>query len=888
MEAPSHSQSIDISDLNDLLHDLIDVYRNKKDELLMKSVLRCIVNLIQNKNVNLCSRIFEKLISALFAACDGNADPASSMQHQLVTNILTCVQLQMTKFPSAEGKLWLDQLWSLTFNGEQVHPLAEQVLVHLFDNFVCDLGLERCLQLLKIIQQLLQAKERKNRQGAFILMHKLEKTFNTIEVIGNTIKCSHQQWVGYIAAMEHLEEQQMPVNIISFLDDMKTVNDFSCWLRILLVRLLQLENISIVNKSIKYIAANFKLTQLSEWNMLEPFLEATNRIQLYDVNEDDRLCTIFKNLILSEVESFAEALVNVPWEWHDVSLCEWLHSVPKEEKEPCIRMDLLYQLGHRVKEIQNSRLRKAAQKTVEDKFQATFDNLSLRDYLLYIQMMYKNTNYAYFDNDRLTRLVYDCDNFEIAIKSCTKVFLSAIINCHMNINLAIAFIVKLRTVSKANHGWLRIFLLSCAHHDHRFYDLYSTDYGVEISLIFNEKDLRKLQRHLLDKLICETNEEKSLLLNVSLHLFVQMHIKEWSDMEKLQLNPLQLLRDENEITMQTMGWCLEKCKERLKDENILATFVSLLKKYPDCSIAQRIARYASKHLTLEEQYTLSEDIISYHIHSNPDVVKGILRPRLLVPLHQVVQGIIHFSTLNDDACIEANYEILNGFEPISGCFIDYAVNQDKYYLKEITNKLLHMNKELSESHPQYLRNSKDHRLKFCIAFGLLFIEERSHVLDPLWSELFSSNDLINIKGIYEGIVAITLRQPDELIERLQSISSLQTSQQMSLLSVTYIYLYHQRNALNEKELKRMVELLLPLTMETDLQVLEFSQLILSKLNVECKQKGLQPQIDNTLLTSIEGGLKETSIGPELKRCIVMSLTGTYENIWTTLQCIGAA
>ncbi|XP_023032210.2 uncharacterized protein LOC111518769 [Drosophila willistoni] len=873
MDTVTQAQSIDLSDLNDFLYDLIDLLQSQITGLAMNRVLQWISTQTKKKNVNLSQKIFQKLVTAMIAAFEENDAAASSKEHrQLVANVLECVQLQVEKFPSDDGKLILNRLWSLSVNGDHLHPLAGQILVQLLDNF--DLGLEQCPQLLTIIQQLLQSDEEMNRQSALFIMHELEKN-----EVGNAIKCPKSLWSEYINALELLEAQQMPLNLISLLDNLKHL-DLSPWLSILFLGLLQSENITVVYATVKYVVTHLKFSNLTDWNLVEKFLAATNRMQLFDVEDDEQLPRLFGNFLTTEeLGSFIKAFVNVPWKWNGVPLYEWLICIPKEEtgQSLCADKQTLLKLATLIKEMENFTLREKSADYISCCFQTTLDNLSIEEYLIFIDTISNTADLFDWDEECLLRKVVGCNNFEREIIHFTKDRLDKIMNLYRDIELANALIDELNKLPRAQHGWLRLFLITQIKNSKGVKDFYSTEYKVD-KLILCGKDLKKLQQHLIDKLVCETLEEKSVVLEKSVDFFVTTHLNNWNKIEEFQLKPLELLQQGGEKTFVHLCDLLANCNDRKQDENILTAMIAKLKQFPNYGAAWNIGEYALKHLTIEQQQSnLFVDLIC---GGNDDIVGGLFHSGVQLPLDLVIQLIMSISIHTDDSWIMASYLNANGSQLLSHYYIYYGAWQPISYVKEIVNELLRINKEISEKNPRYRSNSEQHRTKFFIAFALLTL--RKQYTDILWSALFSSTDQLNIILMYEIIVARSISHPDGLLERLQSIASLETDHQMSLLSVTNIFIHLKWSSLKEDQIQNMINSLLPLTVEAVLQVGQFANLIVNEIIKKSKDEGLKIPMVNTLPSPTGVKLAELSVGTQLEvRLLLPELDlDTVKSPWT--------
>ncbi|XP_046866180.1 uncharacterized protein LOC26529330 isoform X3 [Drosophila willistoni] len=780
----------------------------------------------------------------MMSAFEGKKAAASSMEHlQFVANVLAILQLQIRKFPSTDTNLLLNKLWSLCLSGDQVHPLAGQIIFTFSDDLAHRVGSSPEMQ--KVIQHLVQSKEKTDRKTGYSLMRKLKEYVDP----------------NYISALEHLEEQQMPNNLVSLLDKLKSTTDISPWTRILYLKLFHSENELVLYETVKYIANNLTISHLTDWNLIDEFLAATNGTIFHDDIE------VFKNFVFSSgVESIVEALVNVPWKWNNVSLWNWLRCIPKEKKgqSPCISKEILLKFAFRFQEMTNVIVLEDSLSFVMDRFCVTIDKLSLRDYLFFIETMYKNLMVKYWDHDSLLDKIKNCDNFGAEIVFFNKISLDVIFLTQYYSQLANALIAtlieKLKTVPKAQRGLLPYYIMVWITDSGKIRDFCATKYEVNISLIL-DGDLKQIQKHLLDKLMWQTEEEKSILLKTSVDLFVLYQIKKWKDIKSFGFKPQELLQMGGKRTFQYLGNLLEEVDERLEDANVLSTFVSLLKKFPFPQIAECIGKYASKHLTPEEQNRISSKIISYHIRSNRNVVTELLKSDVQFSINKILEELIlHLEIIEDGWIFEAIVD-----------FYYTVKNRNK-----IISEFMQFNNELSESHPRYLANSKEHTLKFCIASALMSIDGKYECLDLLWTALLSPHEQLNITCLYEVLVAKHLEYPQILIERLQSIATLQPNQQMSLLSVTHWLLNNNSENWND-HIDEFLQCLVPLTEAENLEVRQFTTLIIQKLFTEYISSG-NGHLNESIQKILKDQIANESVLPHVK--VRLLLPKWIGNHWT--------
>lgn len=353
----------EIAELDEMLCDLVDLHQD--NELALKRVLQCIHNLLQTNskwNVRFGPKLFHKLVSVVIA--DGREDTPN--RRQLVANLLICVQLHGRKFPRIQGKFVLQQLWALSLSNDR-QPHAAQILVHLVDDFVHNLGTECGVELLGITQTLLQSEVREDRRSAYFLMRKLRD----VDGVLAALRCSEQNWIAYVGILENLEEQQshlvLPTlgTLLPRLGLMASNHseEWMSWLRIVCIRLLNDNNSLVLRWTVKYLLANLSLSQLSHLNLVNEFVAATNRTQLYNPEVPDSLTEQqLKDFMEGyPVEKLLEAMVTV--QWHCVPLLHWLMGW-REMQLPLVPKQLLLGLCARIRALQNPVLRGSAIKEV--------------------------------------------------------------------------------------------------------------------------------------------------------------------------------------------------------------------------------------------------------------------------------------------------------------------------------------------------------------------------------------------------------------------------------------------------------------------------------------------------------------------------------------------
>lgn len=118
-----------------------------------------------------------------------------------------------------------------------------------------------------------------------------------------------------------------------------------------------------------------------------------------------------------------------------------------------------------------------------------------------------------------------------------------------------------------------------------FLEFYNSMYAIN-------RDVLKLpfpdgQKQLIQKLNCQTKEERSIVLEHFIDWYVETNIQSWSQFEECQLSPLDLLERGSKATFVCLARLLKNIKGPLpdKDKDVIPTLVTLVKKYQDCGEA---------------------------------------------------------------------------------------------------------------------------------------------------------------------------------------------------------------------------------------------------------------------------------------------------------------
>lgn len=212
--------------------------------------------------------------------------------------------------------------------------------------------------------------------------------------------------------------------------------------------------------------------------------------------------------------------------------------------------------------------------------------MSLGDYLIFIETLF-NVSDSFYDHIRLKTKIQHCENFGEEVlrfsKRCGEIVFQN------GIMILIDELLKqLRALPSSQHGWWRFFPIfnlndmepeqqqTCLHY-------YRTQYNIDTAMFEKSANLSELQQHMLQRLNCQTKDEKSFVLEHCVDCFVRANLEHWSQLKELHLQPCDLLESGTKATLAHLAQLLEFSDTRIEDEaNVLSTVINLSNKHPNC------------------------------------------------------------------------------------------------------------------------------------------------------------------------------------------------------------------------------------------------------------------------------------------------------------------
>lgn len=444
-------------EMDNMLCDLIDIHKVNGNEDALKRVLQSIYMMLDaNKEVSFGTKLFDKLIDVMIANGGDN-----SVGRDRIAKVLDAVQVHTRRSKASENYL-LQKLNSIALQNQQLgqgdqlaelltlHPLAGQILEHLLDDFVRELGLKYTCspQLFAVVQQLLQSELSDNRKYAYAIMQKLMQFIERSrgeQEDNQMLQCLVSHWPAYIVILEQLEQKEsylvLPMlsgHLSRFVSSSSQVGDWLSWLRILYVRLLDNHSVLVVRWSLEYFLMYSSINELRRVDLLDIFFDCINKTELYDIENYCLPELKIKMFVQSSgTLQFLEALVTVPW--HSLPLVHWLRSM--QPRQPHISKNLLFTICACVKSVQHDNLRFEAQSRIFDLFevssnppaiamlfsfsfcQPTIESFSLGGYIQFIKALCDN---FCRDHKRFTAKIASCANITDEMVHFDKAFFAMI------------------------------------------------------------------------------------------------------------------------------------------------------------------------------------------------------------------------------------------------------------------------------------------------------------------------------------------------------------------------------------------------------------------------------------------------------------------------------
>lgn len=338
----------------EIIEGLIDNLSNFKHitkQAALKEILAYIHGLLDqeiDKQI-LASELMQMLITA-------EIYDQTVMQYNINICLITCKNNLMK-----DGLFFLSELWKRSLIKEK-GPQNGLILKYYFDEFLCELGAEFVLSkdLCIAIQKLLHSKLKEDRESANFLLKKILDIKNgplpeSVKLIDKALRDCADHLFSYETIMEWLEH---PVK----------EDYWMFWIRKLSINFVNKTDNDVLFGSLEYILDHVTPTALQEANLLPSFFEATNNLEVHNIEgyflPEQKLRNFAANII--DKKTIFECFCGLSW--HGVPLIRWLDCL-KPDNQLEVDEKQLFTICDQVRTLKNSYLRSAGQNCIYKLFQ---------------------------------------------------------------------------------------------------------------------------------------------------------------------------------------------------------------------------------------------------------------------------------------------------------------------------------------------------------------------------------------------------------------------------------------------------------------------------------------------------------------------------------------
>ncbi|XP_073814603.1 uncharacterized protein [Musca autumnalis] len=826
-------------DIDQLLYNFYECHKETEQDLMI--VVQIIHQVLYT--LNIChhneSTVPRTALKVLAKQLSTIAD------RKLVANIVACIHLytKLCKNNSEIIQLILKDLLECLKTTSVKRKIHVDILMQLFDDF-CGIrtDLYNDAVIVATTQSLLKSNQREDRKCGYYL---LKKTINVLLVISqkeNKIIPTNleRSWIAYVTILENLEENQSHL-ILPSLDNLNDlVNSkviHSSWLDILFVTILSHKNSLVVRWSIEYFLNTFTCSEIS-CEVLKQLLEACNSNMLYNYEGYFLNREYFLKFLQGDLTKLYELMGEINWK--SVPLDNLLTILMKNTTAPAedaISYEQMLNIAARVRALQDYYIRQSTLSVVNRHFERIVENMTMKEYVNYIVTLCNPTDkYDLLQQFYKKLPTLDCTNANSLFKGrFYEILLANIGSIHY-----VEFVEFLKQLPISMHGWLKYLPFHFQFHREdilqEFFKLYSLnieDY-MELHLpVFDTNDKNEYDQHLLSAIA-----------------FYVEHLKSFDDVDEEKLKIIFNHKLTDRIILKIC--CLLDHTNKTLDHWIITNLLEQIATFKDNPPEFAVHRYLERNKCCSEYLDVLLD----------------KRPYLLIKCQENLFNHERFKLWNygcddikkGDSRIEEVYRVKIFGRP-TYTMRDLWLYRLKAFSDE--NDLEHLvaqHKIISKKKSRYFANSHEHRLKMRIALGFANVTKKcssisDSLLDELWSILLYENNQLNISYFYEYIVGTREKRKDVFLKKLEEAHSLTSSQQVSILSVLFIFCKRRKNILNGADKNEIISNLMALTMGANFHTRLFAQLILFRLLNDEGFQGIT--FGSELLHSIEVATRGT-------------------------------
>lgn len=205
--------------------------------------------------------------------------------------------------------------------------------------------------------------------------------------------------------------------------------------------------------------------------------------------------------------------------------------------------------------------------------------MSLNEYLKFIETLFNNSN-------EVSSIVIDMLKWKIQFCSTLKEDISFLNKKRFDFicgnefthdleNLYFILVEEFKILSTTKYGWWRLPAFFGLYKK-RNWDFYIAKYKVNPKTIEKCKHIQDLQKYLVAQLRCESRDEEEYVKRRCIDLFVKLRLKAWSQLQELNLNPINILNTGTIYSYSHLAHLLGNFDQPLQ-KDVINTFVEFWK-----------------------------------------------------------------------------------------------------------------------------------------------------------------------------------------------------------------------------------------------------------------------------------------------------------------------
>lgn len=334
--------TLDSATSEELIGILLNLINFKQEESWLR-ILRFVTGLLNTNNIaNL--KLASKLVQQILP------DTPEKPSREFISALFTCLPSWTNHLPS-NGIALIDEIWPSDEPMEDQWPIRFKVLqlTHKFlENYESAVDYARLYKLIE--QQFSSEHKDEHSRGKFMMIKLLNICGLKVKKYNEFSKTDYNFLTEIINCLD-LTPGKPPGESPRKADTVRLYN-----IRDFYINLLRQDNVLVLQWTVEYLLRNADVTKLEETNLLKTFLQATNHMELHNLENyyiPSELMRQFGPQSITFLTNFVQI------DWKDVPLAHWLDNMDFGDV-PILNQDLLLKVYTCISNIKNQKIRQWA------------------------------------------------------------------------------------------------------------------------------------------------------------------------------------------------------------------------------------------------------------------------------------------------------------------------------------------------------------------------------------------------------------------------------------------------------------------------------------------------------------------------------------------------